>query len=290
MGRKFKKGGGRFKRKVAIKKHDPESKVKLDPWDGKVMDKAPSKKDRSLVQNLFKNASPFEEVSLNRGFYEKRKCTQKRPHDVIKNTVSPLKEGNKSISMELSSLSKNNNKVQLTERTAPMDGNKSHPRDEIPKSHRLPVLDMEAVKQREERRKTRKVARKKEARQEGESKKEYARRMALEREKKEEEARRKMNGNQRKEKVKQHNLKRKQKNKKKIRTPDDSISAQPVTKPAFGEVVDRPPLFDKAVKNKMCSLVEKSKSRKTMADYANEVKASYELLKLKRREQQEAQI
>merc|ERR1719289_734671 len=109
--------------------------------------------------------------------------------------------------------------------------------------------------------------------------------MALEREKKEEEARRKVSGIQRKEKVKQHNLKRKDRKKKKVRTPNDSILAQSITRPAFGDVVDRPPVFDPKLKNKMSSLVEKSKSHKTMSDFASEVRASYELLKQKRREE-----
>eukprot|EP00397_Hematodinium_sp_SG-2012_P053948 GEMP01064741.1.p1 GENE.GEMP01064741.1~~GEMP01064741.1.p1 ORF type:complete len:224 (+),score=58.95 GEMP01064741.1:44-715(+) len=214
MGKRFRKGGGRQKRKVAIKAHDPESKVrKAVKWNA---DKPPSKKDPSLIANVF----------------------------------------------------------------APKTLSANDKHNAVPIGHQLPVLKPEVVQQRreakEEKRKKKKDG--KQTKMSGESRKHYQARMKEENKKEVADARRKMVGDQRKQKVKKHNLKRQEKNKKKPRSSLEDEDRPKVSAPQFGDVVDRPLVFDPVMKAKL-DAKKTTPAVSSLDDYVSKVKEAYEGLK-----------
>jgi len=276
MVKKFKKGGGRLKKKTAIKKHDPESRVKLCPYGGKIMNKAPSKNDSALVSNVFK-MSPFVEVaqSNKKRRKNKNKSENTTPANISTSSNTVLKDNSTTTgSNELS------NTISREEAI----------RNSLPKWKQIPQLDFAAreakIKLKEERR----IESKKGQQRDGETRKQYNARIAEEKEKKLADARRKISGKQRKLKTKEHNLKRLAKLRKKGRGHSDDVPMDDNSKPVFGDVVERPPIFEESVKLKMDSLAKKSRGSGQMTgleNYITDVQASYKILKQKRQEKEQ---
>eukprot|EP00397_Hematodinium_sp_SG-2012_P059999 GEMP01077622.1.p2 GENE.GEMP01077622.1~~GEMP01077622.1.p2 ORF type:complete len:124 (+),score=35.26 GEMP01077622.1:334-705(+) len=112
----------------------------------------------------------------------------------------------------------------------------------------------------------------------GESRKHYQARMKEENKKEVADARRKMVGDQRKQKVKKHNLKRQEKNKKKPRSSLEDEDRPKVSAPQFGDVVDRPLVFDPVMKAKL-DAKKTTPAVSSLDDYVSKVKEAYEGLK-----------
>lgn len=269
MAKRYKKGGGRFKKKTAIKKHDPESKIKLDPFEGRIVNKAPNKNDISLASNVFKQSILTEVIQS----HKKRKHKKNKSENVIPSNTPAHSIQNQSSQSTSHAASTTMSKEEVI-------------RNSLPKWKQIPQLDTAAraakIKLKDERRKEAKKG----LQREGETRKQYIARVEEEKERKLAEARRKVSGKQRKLKTQKHNLKRLEKLKKKGRGhSDDILFTDPTSKPVFGEVVERPPIFEESLKLKMNHLLKKSRPSSQMMDlenYVSDVQASYNILKQKR--------